>query len=104
MDGTRKVNPTRGLEHLKVQNALYDRRGKLTSTEREISFEAVDAAAFLLRELAAVFKRELEFDTRSGEVIFTEGDQQVARLSPVEALDMVESVCQELGPLLNRRV
>lgn len=104
MDSTGKVNPTRSLEHLKVQNSLYDRRGNLAYTHTETDFEAVDIAAFLLKSLASVFKRELEIDTRSGGVVFLEEDREVARLSGEEALALVERIHIALTPLLERRI
>ncbi len=103
MDGTGKVNPAMGTEHLKVHNTLYDRRGHLNSMDRKVDLEAVDAAAYLLQALAGAFKRELEFDTRSGEVIFTEEGKEIARLSGLEAVELVEKVYGELTPLLERR-
>lgn len=104
MDSTGKVNPARSVEHLKVQNTLYDRRGNLTRTEPETDFEAVDIAAFLLRSLASVFKRELETDTRSGGVVFLEDGVEVARLSGKDAMALVERVHETLTPLLERRI
>jgi hypothetical protein len=104
MDSTGKVNPTRSVEHLKVQNTLYDRRGNLTQGLPEVDFEAVDVAAFILKSLAGAFGRELDIDTRSGGVAFLEEDAEVARLSGKDALELVERVHQTLAPLLERRV
>lgn len=104
MDGTGKVNPTRSLEHLKVQNTLYDKRGNLTHPRPGTDFEAVDVAAFILKSLAGAFGRELEIDTRSGGVAFLEEDHEVARLSGEEALALVETVHLALAPLLERRI
>ncbi len=105
MDGTGKVGrKIPSPEALKTASALYDRKGNLAQTGGTTETANLKHLAYMMEGLSAVYGRIVETRVFPGEMVFSDEDGELARISAARALSMLEDIRFLLSPILDRKV
>ena len=103
MSDSEKVSRKPPVEPLKVNNALYDRRGLSPFFVRRPDPVALEQAAALLESLCESYGRKLHGSVAGDEVVFSDESGEVAVLGADNVFSIAEEIRLFLKPLLDRQ-
>lgn len=90
-------------ETLRTASALYRRKGGGSFSAEAAGSSNLEYVGAIIKDLAAVYGREVRVRIFAGEIALTFNDGEEVRVAADRALSMVEDVRFILSPILDRK-